>query len=85
MDMKFDMTCVEMNDEQLEAVYGGGGAPLGLGGGGLGVGATESAASSERIHSFSVLCDINVFSLNLDLVPIVNIADCTTMVCANRD
>lgn len=85
--MKFDMM-YEMNDEQLEAVYGGGGAPLGLGGGlggGLGVGATESAASSERIHSFSVLCDINVFSLNLDLIPVINIADCTTMVCANKD
>jgi hypothetical protein len=84
--MKFDMA-YEMNDEQLEAVYGGGGAPLGLGlgGGSLGVGAAQSAASSQRIHSFSVVCDVNIFSLNLDLIPIINIATCTTQVCANKD
>jgi len=93
--MKLDIVCggfaTEMTDEQLEAVYGGGGAPLGLGGGGVGggggvaAGLSGSLASTERIHSFSVICDINIFSANLDLIPIVNIADCTNQICVNNN
>jgi len=87
-----------MADEQLETIYGGGGgAPLGIGpgggggvgpvgGGGVGpvaAGLSSSRAFDARVHSFSVVCDISVFSLNLILVPIVNIADQTTQICAN--
>ena len=78
--MKFDIvSSLELSDAQLEAVYGG------WGGSGLGAAASGSVASSERVHSFSVLCDINVFSLNLDLIPIINIADCTNQICANSN
>jgi bacteriocin-like protein len=63
----------QLTDEQLESVYGGG----------VGVGAAGSLASSKRIHSFSVVCDISIFSANLDLIPIINIADQTTQICAN--
>jgi hypothetical protein len=75
----------EMTDEQLEVVYGGGGAPLGVSPVLAAIGGSGSAATSERIHSFSVLCDISVFSLNAVVLPIVNIADCTTQTCANNN
>lgn len=67
------------------------GAPVPFGGpvlgGGFGVGAAHSGAfaSSADVHSFSVLCDINVFSLNVNVLNILNIATNTTQVCANRD
>ena len=75
--MKFDSVLAwgELTDTELEMVYGGT----------VGVGASGSAASTERIHSFSVICDINIFSTNLDLIPIVNIADCVNQTCANND
>jgi len=75
--MKFDSVLAwgELTDTELEMVYGGT----------VGVGASGSAASTERIHSFSVICDINIFSANLDLIPIVNIADCVNQTCANND
>jgi hypothetical protein len=78
---------LELSDMQLETVYGGGGAPAaivpaGLGGGALGVGTTSSQACDQHIHSFSVLCDISIFSVNAIVAPIVNIATQTTQVCA---
>jgi len=64
----------------------GGFGPGGFGpGGGFGLGAAGSLASSARVHSFSVVCDINVFSLNAIVLPIVNIADQTTQICANNN
>jgi hypothetical protein len=75
----------------------GAGAPLGgpLGGGllgglggSLGVASSRSAASSESVHSFSFTCDINTFSANIitgELKGILNIANCNTQICANRD
>jgi hypothetical protein len=64
----------------------GGPAPFG-GGAGFGVGVAHSGAfaSSAHVHSFSVLCDINVFSLNASILNIINIATSTTQVCLNRD
>ena len=79
MNMKFDSVrggfATEMTDEQLECVYGGT----------VGVGASASLAASQRIHSFSGICDINIFSLNAIVIPIINIADCTNQTCANDD
>ena len=81
--MKFDSVrggfATEMTDEQLESVYGG------WGGSGAAVGASASLAASQRIHSFSGICDINIFSLNAIVIPIINIADCTNQTCANDD
>ena len=68
--MKFDIVhAFELNELEMELIYGGGGAPLGLGGGGgLGVGAGEgfsgSAANEARLHSYAVFCDRNLFSTN---------------------
>lgn len=85
--MKLDIVpSLELSDMQLESVYGGGGAPLGLGGGGLGgglgVGVTSSQVCDPHVHSFSVLCDISIFSINAIVVPIVSIATQTTQACA---
>jgi|GEM_PF-1092896 hypothetical protein len=74
----------------------GAGAPLGgplgglLGGGGGSVGAASSlsAASSERVHSFSFTCDINTFSANILsgwLKGLLSIANHNTQICVNRD
>jgi hypothetical protein len=60
-----------------------GGGLLGGLGGGLGAASSLSSATSTRVHSFSVVCDINIFSVNAIVLPILNIADCTTQVCAN--
>ena len=62
------------------------GAPLG----GFGVGASQSAsaASAERIHSFSGFCDVNIFSANLislSHLGLVNVLSPTTQICANND
>jgi mersacidin/lichenicidin family type 2 lantibiotic len=65
----------ELTDVELESVYGGG----------IGLGGSHSSALSERIHSFSVLCDINIFSLNARLIPILSIASATNQTCANDD
>ena len=83
-----------LSDAQLESVYGGGGAPLGIApvGGGLGVGAgvgeSSSLASEERIHSFAGFCDFNMFSLNLislSHLGLTSILSPTTQICANND
>ena len=85
----------EMTEEQLETVYGSGGAPLGLGGGGLGLiggagGALSTSQSSEaRVHSFAGFCDVNIFSNNLfgdsEISRLLSIANHNTQVCANND
>lgn len=98
---------IELNDAQLQSIYGGGGyggggpvpgAP-GLGGGGPfggpflggGVGAgfahAGAFADSERIHSFSVICDVNVFSNNIisGVLSLINIANQNTQVCVNNN
>ena len=86
MDMKCNT--FEMTDAQLEAVYGGGGAPLGLGLGGVGAGFSTSQAAEARIHSFSGFCDTNIFSNNVIssvLKGVLNIANSNTQICANND
>lgn len=64
----------ELNETELAAIYGGS----------VGVGTSSSAAFSEehRTHSFAVLCDLSIFSLNLITIPIIPIASPTTQACA---
>lgn len=115
LDMNFDTVQtwknendqLELQDAELERIYGGGGgfgpgfggglppvggpvggpvvAPVPVGGAGAGAVASHSLASSQRIHSFSVVCDINIFSINAVIIPIINIANCLNQICANSD
>ncbi len=75
----------ELTDTELTDVCGGGGEELG----GFGAAAASASSSERHIHSFSVLCDINVFSterikvINID--DLFNIANSETQICVNRD
>lgn len=80
----------DLSDAQLEVVYGGGGAPLGIAPAGLGLGAGESSslASETRVHSFAGTCDWNFFSFNLvslSHLGLTSILSPTTQICANND
>jgi hypothetical protein len=66
----------------------GGSGPFGGGAGfGVGVGHSGAWASSARIHSFSVICDVNVFSNNIitGVLSLINIANQNTQVCINNN
>jgi len=82
----------ELSDRELESIYGGQG--------GGAVGASDSVAASERIHSWSFICDRNTFSINTKRLstgeidaealsfPEINafsIGNCVTQVCTNND
>lgn len=72
--MNFDIVTtnneLELSDAELENVYGG----------------TDGAWSGgERIHSYSVICDISLFSINLNVLNIISIATSQTQVCINND
>jgi len=66
----------ELNDAEMAAVNGGNGGF----GDGFGFGAASSSSSSskfarEHSHSFSLICDISIFSLNvvqLNIIPIAS-------------
>ena len=80
--MKFDNSPIsELTDAELKAIYGGVD-----GWGGL-FGTSASAASSEtRVHSFSLTCDINIFSLKVNVIAIdqvLGILSPHTQVCLN--
>ena len=80
--MKFDSNSVnELTETELEAVYGGVD--------GWGLSSSSAAASSvTRVHSFSVLCDINVFSVKANVIAIdqlIGILSPHTQICANCD
>ena len=77
---------IELTDAELEAVFGGchknnGGG--GNGGGGNGDGGC-SYSYSQSIHSYALVCDVNVFSINLSVVSLLNIASPTQQVCVNH-
>lgn len=55
------------------------------GGSVIGVGTSSSAASVEHVHSFGVVCDVSVFSINLVTIPIVPIASPLSQICLNCD
>lgn len=78
----------ELSEVELASVQGGGdggwggwGVPAGI------FGASSSSASSAhttRVHSFAVLCDVSVFSVNLLPILVIPIASPTTQVCAEE-
>jgi len=75
----------ELSDADLTDVCGGGGEDVG----GFGAAAASASSSERHIHSFSVLCDINVFSLErikvINIDDLINIANCKKQICINRD
>jgi mersacidin/lichenicidin family type 2 lantibiotic len=74
----------ELCDSELSVVCGGHD-----GYGAFGAAASASAFSSEhRTHSYAVLCDINIFSLDahvLGLDRLINIGSKETRPCLNND
>lgn len=64
---------LELSDVELSSVYGGTE--------GFGHGFSHAA----RIHSYSVICDISIFSINVSVLNIISIATSTTQVCVNND
>ena len=84
--MKFDInTPAELSEAELETVYGG------WNGGYNGPGSSAAAAGalatsySERVHSFSLLCDISIYSLNAQglIVNAINIASPVSQTCVD--
>jgi len=74
-----------IDETELAEVFGGDMPDVGMGA----VGAASSASSSSRhTHSFSLLCDINVFSLDAHVIAIdhlLGIAECEKQICINRN
>ena len=79
----------DLNEGEMNAVCGGGGYEGYESNYGVGAASSSSAFASEhRIHSYSVLCDINVFSADihvLGLDRLINIGNCETRPCLNND
>jgi len=72
----------EMSEDEMAMVCGGDG----INDFGLGVGSASSSSASDfrgehRTHSFALICDISVFSVNLIQIPIIPIASGTHQVC----
>ena len=68
----------ELNDAEMAAVCGGGD------GFGFGVGsaaASSKAFSRQHTHSFSLVCDISIFSLNVVQLNIIPIASPFSQCC----
>ena len=64
---------LELSDAELSSVYGG---TEGFG---------HGFSHATHIHSYSVICDISLFSINVSVLNIVSIATSTTQVCVNND
>lgn len=62
---------LELTDAELETVYGGW--------------HEDSEVHDRHIHSFAVICDINVFSLNVNVLNVIRIGTAATQVCVSRD
>jgi len=80
----------EMNETEMEMACGGGGFEGTNGFLGAGVASSSSASSSQaafsrRTHSFALICDINIFSLNAVQIPIIPIASPTSQCCEECD
>ncbi len=71
----------ELTSAELEAVYGGGGLPIGFPGSGSLAG--SFASSRDSFHSFAVFCQDNLFSLNINSSP--NFLTPVNNVCVNGD
>ena len=76
----------ELNETEMDTVCGGGGYE-----GNYGVGAASSSsafASEHRTHSYSLVCDINIFSVDAHVAGLdrlINIGSCETRPCLNND
>jgi mersacidin/lichenicidin family type 2 lantibiotic len=80
----------EMDEVEMEKVCGGGGFEGTNGLEDVGAAAASSsfsshAAFSRRTHSFGLICDINIFSLNAVQIPIIPIASPTSQTCEECD
>ena len=70
---------LELSDAELENVFGGGH--------GVGVVATASAhRSSEAIHSYALICEINIYSIDIEVLDInlLSIGNSHTQICAHH-
>ena len=74
----------ELSDADLSSVHGGGWGNWGVPDGILGASTSTANASHTRVHSFAVLCDVSVFSVNLITIPVIPIVSPTTQVCAEE-
>ena len=82
--MKFAInTPAELTDAELETVYGGWGNDNGSSS--AAAAAASASSSDRRIHSFSLVCDISLYSVNLSAVSALNIADCFNQTCINAN
>lgn len=61
---------LELNDAELERIYGGHDC-------------CQSGGAS--IHSYAVICDVSLFSLNVNVLNIVNIGTSQYQYCVNND
>lgn len=71
----------ELGDAELSTVFGGGFDGNGV----FGASSSAAATSVNHTHSFAVICDIAIFSVNLLTVPIIPIVSPTNQCCANCD
>ena len=71
---------LELSDDELETVFGGGH--------GVGIATAAHASSSqETLRSYALICEINVFSLDIKVLNLnlLNIGDSHTQICIHHD
>lgn len=51
----------------------------------VGVSTSAASFSEEHVHSFGLLCDVSIFSVNLLTIPVIPIVSPTTQCCSNCD
>ena len=51
----------------------------------VGVSTSASSFNEEHVHSFGLLCDVSIFSVNLLTIPVIPIVSPTTQCCENCD
>jgi len=73
-----------LSDDELESVFGGG-----LGDGVIPVIGTAAAASARKtvIHSFAVICEINIYSIDIKVlhVDLISIGSAHTQICIHKE
>jgi mersacidin/lichenicidin family type 2 lantibiotic len=72
----------EMSEAEMAMVCGGDGVnDFGLGVGAASSSSSENFRGEHRTHSFALICDLSLFSVNLIQIPIIPIASATHQVC----
>jgi bacteriocin-like protein len=61
---------LELSDTELENVYGGNDC---------------CQSGGAHVHSYAVICDVSLFSLNVSVLNIVNIGTSQYQYCVNND